>query len=71
MRKPATVIRDYVLGAIEREPIHTRIELLRALAAVTATGPESRSLCEMADALAAVQSRHEQLVLDFKRRARG
>lgn len=71
MVRPATVIREYVLETIEREPLAKRIEILRALAAVAPDSTEARCLTEMASALAAVQQQHEQLLLDFKRRSRG
>lgn len=71
MTEPATIIREYVLESMEREPLAKRVELLRALAAVAPDGAEIRCLTEMASALAGVQQRHQQLLLNFKRRSTG
>jgi hypothetical protein len=56
---------------MQSEPIDTRIELARALAAMSADKTQAALLNQMADELEAVQRRHKQLVLDFRRRTEG
>jgi len=56
---------------LEGETIARRILLNRALSALTVDIQEQKSLNQMADELEAIQRKHQQLLLDFKRRAQG
>lgn len=66
---PSTLIADYVLEQIEHEPISKRIELTLALAAQSPTNAEKHALLVIVHDLRAIERKHRQLVLDFKRRA--
>ena len=67
--EPTTILADYVLANLDREPVARRIKLTRALAALSPTSAERRELLAIADALRAVERRQRLLRLDFKRRA--
>lgn len=66
--KPLTRIVDFVLAQSETQPLAVRISLYRDLAAIAATAKQARDLTALADELAAVEAKHQQLVLDFQRR---
>lgn len=68
---PATVISEFVLARVESEAPQVRARLYRSLAQL-AIGHEdlARRLNRLAAECDAVQEAHEQLALDFKRRAR-
>jgi hypothetical protein len=66
------LLTDYVLEHCVQEPLTLRLSLYRALAAdLPANAPEFAQLTAMADELEGIEARHQQLVLDFKRRAEG
>ena len=71
MHKPAAIIAEFVMERLEGETIARRILLNRALSALTVDIQEQKSLNQMADELEAIQRKHQQLLLDFKRRAQG
>ena len=61
---------DYVLEQCVRETLPVRLQLYRALAAdLPEDSEEFRQLTGMADELEAIEEKHQQLALDFKRRA--
>lgn len=61
---------DYVLEKCVHEPLPVRLQLYRALAAdLPEDSAEFAQLTGMADELEAVEQKHQQLALDFKRRA--
>ncbi len=71
MSKPALTVVRYVLERMGEEPLRQRIVLAEALAEIAPTEKLRAELNEMAAELSAHEERHEQLVLNFKRRARG
>lgn len=68
MPKPATILAEFVLEKLPQEPAARRVELTRALAAVSS--PRERAdLLMIAALLEDVEKNHRQLVLNFKRRS--
>lgn len=71
MHRPVQILNEFVLERVAEVPLHRRITILRALAALLpAKSTKSRALLAMADELQAIEERHQQLLLDFKRRMR-
>ena len=67
--KPLSRIVDFVLAQSESQPLAVRIGLYRDLAAIAGTARQANNLLALADELEAVEAKHQQLVLDFKRRS--
>lgn len=56
-------IQDFVLSRMPNETVTTRIELTDALAEIAASIEERKELALHADALRAVETTHQQLLL--------
>lgn len=67
--KSLSRIVDFAFEQAAAQPAVRRIQLYRDLAAIASTAHESRALLALADELQAIEQRHEQLRLDFKRRS--
>jgi neutral trehalase len=67
MRKPAHEILEFVLEKAAAEKPARRAELYRALAAVAPSEHDVRRLTELAAEIEAIETKHNQLLLDFKR----
>ena len=64
-----SVLFDFVLEKAAEETASRRVQLYRALASVIGHEKEAITLITLADDLEAIERKHRQLVLDFKRRA--
>lgn len=73
MNTPARqLLTEFVLEKAAAEALPLRMQLYRALAAeLPETTPEFQQLTALADDIEAIEEKHLQLVLDFKRNARG
>lgn len=69
-KQPATVITEFVLDRLPSEPMQKRAEVYRALSTIVAPA-EQKSLTALADECEAIERHHQQLALDFQRRALG
>lgn len=67
----AEVLHDFVLARLDAEPLKKRAELYRALAELAATPAERKTLRTLAAECELIEKQHEQLLLDFRRRADG
>jgi hypothetical protein len=68
---PSTVISEFVLAKLPQEPVHRRIEITRALAAISGCTKQRADLLSVANLLEDVERNHHQLWLEFKRRHEG
>jgi hypothetical protein len=68
---PAELLTEYILEKLSEEPVGKRILLYRAIAIETKCPVLTAACRRLANELEAIEARHEQLVLDFKRRAGG
>ena len=66
-----SALHEFLLEQLHLVPITKRIGLMRALAAVVGSARHARELRAMATELEKIEAQHQQLVLDFKRRAEG
>ena len=73
MNSPASeLLCSFVIEKAAEESISRRILLYRAVAAhVAEASPQFEELTKLADELDEIERRHAQLVLDFKRGAKG
>lgn len=71
MPKPSAIITDFVLSRLEGETVKKRIKILTALSALTPSKTDRAEIQANVAGLRAIETRHRQLVLDFKRRAEG
>lgn len=69
MRNPTNVLTEFVLAKLDGEPVTKRARIYRALANV-ATPKDRKRFEQLAADCDAITNAHDQLVLDFKRRAR-
>lgn len=65
MLNPTTVIHDYVLQKMGEESVAKRIELARALAALTPTSEERIRLLDLAKGLEDLERQYEELRFEF------
>lgn len=63
-----TTLIDFILARIAEQPVPERIALYRALAAETDDAQVAKCCRSLADELEAIDRRHLQLALDYKRR---
>lgn len=63
--KPLGIIVDFVLAQAQAQPVAKRAELYRALSAISGTSEQGAELARMAEELAAIERRHQQLHLNF------
>ena len=70
MNAAARVI-EFALQHAPEVALHRRTQLYRDLAELTPDESRARDLNTLANELEAIEARHEQLVMDFKRRAGG
>lgn len=68
---PATVVVEFVLERLSDEPIQRRITLTRALSQLAPTADLQSALHSMTAELEKIERQHQQMLLDFKRRAKG
>ena len=71
MPKAGPVLFAFVLDKLPNEPVAKRAEIYRALAQFTASNEERRQFEKLAADCDAIINAHDQLVLDFRRKARG
>lgn len=73
MNTPArSLLASFVLEHSRNETLPKRMGLYRALAAeLPETSPVFQQLTQLADELESIESRHNQLLLDFQRRNGG
>lgn len=71
MDSPAKIICEFATAHLHEVSIEQRIKLTRALASLAPTNKQSRALARMADELEEIERRHQQLLLNFRRRAEG
>lgn len=62
---------DFILARLDAEPLATRVKMYRALSSFAARTEDRRSFEKLARELEAVDAAHQQLVFDFRNRARG
>jgi hypothetical protein len=68
-KQPTSILFDFVLEKAADETAARRVRLYRALASVIGNESDAVTLVTLADDLEAIERKHRQLVLDFKRRA--
>ncbi|MBI3885903.1 MAG: hypothetical protein HY302_09280 [Opitutae bacterium] len=71
MTTPFDRISAFILEHSAELPLSKRAGLYRDMADLTTDEARADTLTALADDLAAIEQRHDQLVLDFKRRAEG
>lgn len=69
MRNPITQLSIFVLDRIDNEPLAKRAALYQALATITGDETEAIRLNALAADCLAIEKKHLQLALDFKRAA--
>ena len=68
---PSLLIYEFVLERVSDEPLERRAQIYRALATVIGREDLAAQLIAHANSLDEIERRHAQLVLDFKRGAKG
>jgi hypothetical protein len=66
VNNPVSLLCDFVLEKSADEPVRRRLVLYRALATIVPVPAKCRELASLAAELEAIETRHNQLLLDLR-----